>query len=67
MLKNLKIGVLIEDRRLRWALSRLLMERGAIVHSADTQDELATLAEHLDLELAIVSVPKPKSLIEVIT
>ena len=59
MLKNLKIGLLIEDTRLRWALNRLLVESGVIVHCADSEEQLATFAEHLDLELAIVSVPKP--------
>ncbi len=33
-LKKRRIGILVEDRRLKWAVSQTLMESGAVVFTA---------------------------------
>lgn len=60
-LKNCKIGILIEDRAARAALSRLLWQNGAIVYCADSDEELQTFEEIIGFDWAIVSVePQPE-------
>ena len=57
--KNCKIGVLIEDDNLRTALYHLLIKHGAIVHCARNEEEMWTLADLLNFDLAVVSVGDP--------
>jgi len=53
-LKNCKIGILLDDDRLGYALAELLMQQGAYVYRAKNEDEMERLRRGLDLDLVVV-------------
>ncbi len=54
MLKNRKIGLLVEDPQLRGALYLAFVKAGAAVYPADSEAELDLLC-HFDLDLLILA------------
>ena len=59
-LKDRRIGVLVADPTLRRLVYDLLIGNGARVSCAADENDLVTLIDHLDLELAVVSVVAEK-------
>ena len=56
-LKKRRIGILVEDRRLKWAVSQTLMESGAEVYTAATKQDMQLMVEAIGLDLVLVAVP----------
>ena len=56
-LKKRRIGILVEDRRLKWAVSQTLMQSGAEVFTAATKQDMQRMVEAIGLDLVLVALP----------
>ncbi len=57
-LKKRRIGILVEDRRLKWAVSQTLMESGAEVFTAATKQDMQLMVEAIGLDLVLVALSR---------
>ena len=57
-LKDSRIGILLQDRELRTALTHLLRDQGVIVFCAENENEMRIILETMKPDMAIVNVEK---------
>ena len=52
-LKNRCVAIRIDDAQLRWQLSDLLMNKGAVVHQAQDEDELRLFVDRVGVKVVV--------------
>ena len=51
--KNRRVAIRIDDAQLRWQLSDLLMNKGAVVHQAQDEDELRLFVDRVGVKVVV--------------
>ncbi len=60
-LKNRRVAIRIDDARLRWQISDLLMKKAAVVHRARDEDELRLFVDRLGVEVVVAEARPDRS------
>ena len=59
--KNRRVAIRIDDARLRWQISDLLMKKTAVVHRARDEEELQLFVDRLGVEVVVAEARQDRS------